>query len=109
MGFFSGLNAEQYDRQYPDKVLARRMAGYFSPHWRRLAVVVTLSLSLALLSAFFRWITARGLDWLKIYPWIGIVIGVSMAVLVGGVYSWNAQRINRQMDFATLFTLMTAD
>lgn len=97
MGFFSGLNAEQYDRQYSDRVLAKRMAGYFKPHWRRLAVVVTFSLSLALLGAFFRWITARGLDWLKLHSWIGIVIGVSMAVLIGGIYSWNAQRINRRI------------
>jgi ATP-binding cassette subfamily B protein len=97
MGFFSGLTAEQYDRQYSDRVLARRMAGYFKPYWRRLVVVVSLSLSLALLGAFFRWITARGLDWLKLHSWIGIVIGVSMAVLVGGVYSWNAQRVNRRI------------
>jgi ATP-binding cassette, subfamily B, bacterial len=106
MGFFSGLNAEQYDRQYPDRVLARRMAGYFIPHWRRLAVVVTLSLSLALLSAFFRWITARGLDWLKWHSWIGIVIGVSMAVLIGGVYSWNAQRINRRIMIRTITSVI---
>jgi len=65
MGFFSGLSAEQYDRQYPDRVLARRMAGYFIPHWRRLVVVILFSLSLAVLSAFFRWVTARGIDWLN--------------------------------------------
>ena len=97
MGFFSGLSAEQYDRQYPDRVLARRMAGYFLPHWRRLVVVVIFSLSLAVLSAFFRWITARGLDWLKLRPSIAIVLAVSMAVLIGGVYSWNAQRVSRRI------------
>jgi len=97
MGFFSGLNAEQYDRQYSDRVLARRMASYFTPHWRKLALVVVLSLSLALLGALFRWITARGLDWLKVNPSIAIVFGVSMAVLIGGVYSWNAQRVSRRI------------
>jgi ATP-binding cassette subfamily B protein len=96
MGFFSGLNAEQYDRQYPDLVLARRMASYFKPHIRRLVLVVILSLSIALLGAFFRWVTARGIDWLKINPYISIVVGVSMAVFLGGVYSWNAQRLNRR-------------
>ena len=97
MGFFSGLNAEQYDRQYPDRVLARRMAGYFMPHWRKLVQVVALSLSLAILGAFFRWVVARGLDWLKLHPSIAVVIAVSMAVLIGGVYSWNAQRVSRRI------------
>lgn len=97
MGFFSGLGAEQYDRQYPDRVLARRMAGYFKPHWRRLLVVVSLSITLALLGAFFNWIVARGLDWLKQYPSILIVLGISLAVLIGGAYSWNAQRVNRRI------------
>jgi ATP-binding cassette subfamily B protein len=106
MGFFSGLNAEQYDRQYPDRVLARRMADYFKPHWRRLAVVVSLSFSLALLGAFFRWIVSRGLDWMKLHSWIGIVIGVSMAVLIGGVYSWNAQRVNRRIMIRTITSVI---
>jgi ATP-binding cassette subfamily B protein len=97
MGFFSGLGAEQYDRQYPDRVLARRMTDYFVPHWRKLVLVVILSLSLAILSALFRWITARGLDWLKLNPSIAVVIAISMAVLIGGIYSWNAQRVSRRI------------
>lgn len=40
MAFFEGLDAEGYDRQYSDKELARRMAGYFSPYRVRLIVVV---------------------------------------------------------------------
>ncbi len=106
MGFFSGLNAEQYDRQYPDTVLARRMASYFKPHWRRLAAVVSLSLSLALLGAFFRWIVARGLDWLKVNSSLAIVFGVSMAVLIGGIYSWNAQRVNRRIMIRTITSVV---
>lgn len=30
MGFFAGLNDEKYDRQYTDRVLARRMFNYFN-------------------------------------------------------------------------------
>jgi ATP-binding cassette subfamily B protein len=106
MGFFSGLGAEQYDRQYSDRVLARRMAGYFKPHWRKLALVVALSFSLALLGAGFRWIIARGLDWLKLNPSIAIVIAVSMAVLIGGIYSWNAQRVNRRIMVRTITSVV---
>lgn len=106
MGFFSGLNAEQYDRQYSDRVLAQRMAAYFKPHWRKLTLVGLLSLSLAILGAFFRWITARGLDWLALYPSIAIVLGVSMAVLFGGIYNWNAQRVNRRIMVRTITSVV---
>ncbi len=30
MGFYEGLNEEQYDRQYPDRELAHRIIAYFT-------------------------------------------------------------------------------
>ncbi len=47
MGFFSGLDAEQYDRQYSDKQLVRRMAHYFDAHMGKLWVIGLLALSSA--------------------------------------------------------------
>ena len=67
MGFFEGLDAEKFDRQYADRVLAGRMAGYFKPHWRRLVIVVSMSLLLALLGVGFRVVVADGVDQLKYY------------------------------------------
>jgi ATP-binding cassette subfamily B protein len=57
MGFFSGLEAEAYDRTYGDRVLARRMAARFRPQARRLwgiaATVVVVSLSYVAFPLFF--------------------------------------------------------
>ncbi len=40
MGFImDGLDAEEYDRQYSDRDLVKRIAGYFSPQARRMLVV----------------------------------------------------------------------
>ena len=39
MGFFEGLNAEKYDRQYSDRQLLRRIGDYFKPQAGRLAGV----------------------------------------------------------------------
>ncbi len=36
MGFFGGLNAEQYDRQYSDRQLIGRISEYFEPQKKRL-------------------------------------------------------------------------
>ena len=39
MGFFTGLDAESYDRTYRDRDLMRRMGAYFRPQVRRLILV----------------------------------------------------------------------
>ncbi len=44
MAFFSGLASEGYDRQYSDRQLVTRIAGYFSPYWLRLVIVTLLVL-----------------------------------------------------------------
>ena len=40
MGFFTGLDAEAYDRQYRDQDLARRMLTYFKPYRRPLTISI---------------------------------------------------------------------
>ncbi len=47
MAFFSGLASEGYDRQYSDRQLVTRIAGYFSPYWLRLVIVTLLVLIIA--------------------------------------------------------------
>lgn len=47
MAFFSGLASEGYDRQYSDRQLVTRIAGYFSPYRLRLVIVTLLVLIIA--------------------------------------------------------------
>ncbi|MFN2151869.1 MAG: hypothetical protein ACK2T5_09765, partial [Anaerolineales bacterium] len=47
MGFFSGLNAESYDRQYSDRELVRRIVTYFKPHRKALIWVAIWLLVIA--------------------------------------------------------------
>lgn len=35
MGIMGGLNAEEYDRNYSDRELARRVTAYFRPQIRK--------------------------------------------------------------------------
>ena len=62
MGFFSGLAAEKYDRQYTDKKLFNRMMDYFKTQSRRLIALGFLLLIHAPIDVFSPVIVARGLD-----------------------------------------------
>lgn len=51
MGFImDGLDAEEYDRQYSDRELVRRILGYFRPEGRRMVLVACALLSTSLLN-----------------------------------------------------------
>ncbi len=52
MGFFSGLAAEKYDRQYTDKKLIHRMMDYFKTQSRHLIILGILILIRALIEAY---------------------------------------------------------
>ena len=62
MAFFAGLNAEKYDRQYSDRQLIGRIAEYFKPQVRRLAVV-TLLVTMSLLPQGFWYCRAVSGRW----------------------------------------------
>ena len=62
MGFFSGLSAEKYDRQYTDKKLLKRMMVYFKAQSRHLIALAFLLLVHAPIEVFSPVIVARGLD-----------------------------------------------
>ncbi len=68
MGFFAGLNAEKYDRQYSDRQLARRIADYFRPQARRLALASALVIAMAAIGAALPIVVGRLVDWLKSRP-----------------------------------------
>ena len=97
MSFFAGLDTEAYDRQYTDRQLAGRMAGYFRPHIRSVVLVVLLLLVIALASAASPLIVSRGVDLLgSDIEWTNIIL-LSGAILAAGVISWGANWSRRRL------------
>jgi ATP-binding cassette subfamily B protein len=97
MSFFSGLDTEGYDRQYSDRLLVRRMAGFFSPYKWGLVWVTLLILVIALSGAATPVVVSRGVDALK-----GSLSGQAVYLLVGivflaGVVSWGANWGRRRL------------
>ncbi|MCW5874954.1 MAG: ABC transporter ATP-binding protein [Anaerolineales bacterium] len=102
MGFFSGLDAEQYDRQYSDKQLLRRMAHYFDAHMGKLWAIGVLALVTAITAAAVPLLLARALDELgtQIAPRdIWLVVGV---VFLSGFLSWAANWWRRRLTARTI-------
>lgn len=62
MGFFGGLSAEQYDRQYSDRQLLGRIAEYFKPQTKRLMAVSGLVVIIAFIGAALPVVVSRGVD-----------------------------------------------
>jgi ATP-binding cassette subfamily B protein len=107
MGFFSGLGAEKYDRQYSDKKLFRRIADYFKLQSHRLVVIVSMILIRSVIEAITPVIVARGLDRVTqqtiTLQFILILSGITLGL---GVLSWLANYVLRRNSARTIAELI---
>ena len=96
MSFFSGLNAEKYDRQYSDRDLLIRIWRYLRPQWKMLSIVVTMLVIMAGAGALQPIIVSRGLDLYQANPSLNIGIGIAVGILVVGGVRWLANWMFRR-------------
>ncbi len=97
MGFFSGLNAEKYDRQYTDRQLAARILEYFKPQKKRLGWVSLLVLAIGAIGASLPVIVSRMVDLLKNEPSLQSIWLVFFALLFVGVGIWGLNWARRSL------------
>ena len=97
MGFFGGLDAEGYDREYTDRELVGRIWDYFRPHRGRVALLALLIAIIALAGAAQPYAVSRGLDLLQQSRQLSIVLGVAGAVLVFGIFNWAGNWLRRRI------------
>jgi ABC-type multidrug transport system fused ATPase/permease subunit len=89
MGFIlDGLEAEAYDRNYNDRTLIRRIAGYFRPHSRKMVSVALLVAAAAVVETLIPLGVSRGIDLLLGNPAAQLALAVAGAVMVFGSLSW---------------------
>lgn len=107
MGFFSGLAAEKYDRQYSDKRLFRRIFDYFKKQSNRLIIVGVTIILRAVIEAFNPVIVARGLDRVTrqsiTTEFILVLSGIILAL---GVLSWLSNLLRRRYAARTIAELI---
>jgi len=97
MGFFSGLNAEKYDRQYSDRQLLAGIIGYFKPQVKRLTVVGVLLVAIAFISAALPLAVSRVVDLLKTQPTLQAIGLAGLALFLVGVGVWGLNWARRSM------------
>lgn len=88
MSFFSNLDSERYDREYTDRQLAARMAGYFRPYGLKVTIIVFLLLLISIAGALQPWIVSRGVDILESNPTLIRILLISFYLLFLGVFVW---------------------
>ncbi len=97
MGFYSGLNAEKYDRQYSDRELMRRIIHYFRPHAWRMAGVAATILLISGAGAAQPWVVSRGVDLMKTRPTVNSIVLLAAAVMLIGLIVWFANYARRRL------------
>ena len=97
MGFFAGLNPEKYDRQYSDRVLARRIASYFKSQAVRLSIVAILVVALSGINAALPVLVGRVVDLLGARPSLNVIWLIGLAMLGIGVGTWGFNWARRSL------------
>ncbi|MEA3328046.1 MAG: ABC transporter ATP-binding protein [Chloroflexota bacterium] len=106
MGFFSGLAAEKYDRQYSDQKLFSRIFDYFKSKLSYLIIIGGTIILRSIIEAFNPVIVAKGLDMVTqesitssfIFTLSGIILGL-------GILSWFCNLLRRRYSAKTIAEL----
>jgi len=107
MGFFSGLAAEKYDRQYSDKRLFKRILDYFKTQSKRLFIVGITIVLISVIEAAMPIVVSRGLD--KVTQQIissSLILTLTGIVLGLGIFSWLANFLRRRYSARTIADLI---
>ena len=96
MSFFAGLNSEDYDRQYTDRELYRRIAAYFKPHGWRLAASVILVLVMAGMGAWLPIVVSDGMDAIELDQSLDLIYWIGGTVFLIGIVRWLANWLSRR-------------
>ncbi len=97
MGFFSGLDAEKYDRQYSDRELVGRIADNFKPQRKRIIVISLLVMLMAFLTAAVPFAISQTLNNLDVTPTQKFVAILGGGVIVIGILRWGINWARRSV------------
>lgn len=97
MGFFTGLDAEKYDRKYSDRALIQRIGSYFKPLRKQLGFAVLLILTVAVSNAVQPIIVSNGVNRLKTSIGLGNIYTIFVSILAAGVITWCANWLLRRL------------
>lgn len=102
MGFFSGLDTEDYDREYPDRELIARIISYLRPHGRRLFWISVFLLLVAGAGAALPLLVSRGVDQFSREPAQAEIVLLVGLVLLSTLVNWGGNWVRRRLTVRTV-------
>ena len=97
MGFYESLNQEQYDREYRDRELVRRIVSHFASQGSRVTIIVVLVIVMAAITAAQPVVVSVGVDALKDRPDLTASLLIGLAVFAIGAADWGLNWIRRSL------------
>lgn len=88
MGMYVGLEAEEYDRVYKDKVLIKRIFHYFSPYNRSMAIVILFLTISSLTYAFVPVLVSTVINNLDTNRNVLYLFFLLSVILILNLFSW---------------------
>jgi ATP-binding cassette subfamily B protein len=96
MGFYRGLNREDYDREYNDRELIQRIYQYFVPYRVRIIVVGLITVVISMMNVVPRVVISQNLDRLVIdSSKLEVMLLVVGVVLLSSVFDWGGNWARR--------------
>jgi len=90
-----GLDTEEYDRNYSDSELLRRIGGYFRPY-RRMIILASLMLTLnSIAGTAGPILISKALDLVQTDSSIRVLLLLSLGILMLGVFAWGFNYIRQ--------------
>jgi ATP-binding cassette subfamily B protein len=90
-----GLDSEEYDRNYGDRELLRRIGSYFRPHRRRIIVAASMLTLNSAAGTAGPILISKALDLVKTAPTTQVILLLSLGVLLLGVFAWGFNYIRQ--------------
>ncbi len=98
MGFImDGLDAEDYDREYSDRVLVRRIASYFRPQLPRMAVVSLMILLSTLANTGLPIYVSRSIDRLQEDASTNTILTIAAITGLLGCLAWAFNAVRQEI------------
>ena len=102
MGFFSGLAEEKYDREYSDRLLIKRISGYFLPYKKRLGLISLMVVLMAVFGALMPVLVSNGVDLLAQQTSSLLIYVLCGVVMLVGVLQWVSNWVRRRLTVRTI-------
>ncbi len=106
MGFFTGLDQDEYDREYDDKYLFRRFGSYLAQHRQRIVIIAVTGLLVSLAMASIPIITAETVDALENQAGANRLVLLMVALAVTAVVQYSGNWLRRRAINRTVANIM---